>query len=88
MNIWSLTVDGYEPLVNAERKDVLQAVVDGLPGDIGQLLKQRYYDQVKPGEIAIANGICVQDLRNAIRRALRRLRKELTKDGIHHFSLL
>lgn len=75
-------VDGYEPQVATERERILKAAMADLPNDLGQLLTTRYYEDVKPKEIAATNGTTAQNVRNATRRGLRQLRKTLKENGI------
>lgn len=81
----SPTVDG-DPCVALERHDLrarVAAAVDALPAHYREVVKRKFWEAQSTADIAAAFGVPVETVRTRLKRALKRLERELPDPFAH-----
>lgn len=71
-----------ELAVRTEQVELLQRRLEALPERTQTVLRLRFFDGLKPSEIAAQEGMSVSLVKSRLHRGLRRVRRELSKDGL------
>ncbi|MEL6431900.1 MAG: sigma-70 family RNA polymerase sigma factor, partial [Planctomycetota bacterium] len=71
-----------ELAVRTEQVELLQRRLAALPERTQAVLRLRFFDGLKPSEIAAQEGMSLSLVKSRLHRGLRRVRRELSKDGL------
>ncbi|MEO7766066.1 MAG: RNA polymerase sigma-70 factor [Ferruginibacter sp.] len=80
--------DIYSSLYTKELNAVIGEIVAAMPSKLQEIYLLSKEEQLTNGEIASLLMLAPQTVKNQIHHALSRIRKELIKSNLHHFSFL